>query len=249
MMLEQAISVVREGSGPEVVLVHGGAGPTTTWAGLESLRARWTLASVYRRGFPPSPTPVGGNQDFEVDADDIVAVIGDLRPHVVAHSYGTLGTLIAAARHPNSMRSLTIIEPPLYFVAGDDPVVTRLRQLGDTVLTDGLDTGTAQLREFLTLAGSPVADGQPLSAGTVAAVRRAHRGRLPGEARPRLEVIRAHGIPTLVASGDHSPALERICDGLADVMDAQRVVAPGAGHFVPAAPGFAERLERFLASV
>ncbi|MFI6366884.1 alpha/beta fold hydrolase [Nocardia sp. NPDC050630] len=249
MMLEQAVSVVREGSGPEVVLVHGGAGPTTTWAGLESLRARWTLTSVYRRGFPPSPPPVDGSQDFEVDADDIAAVISDTCPHVVAHSYGTLGTLIAAARRPDSVRSLTIIEPPLYFVAGDDPLVARLRQLGDTVLSDGLDTDTARLREFLTLVGSPVADGQPLPAGAVAAVRRAHGGRLPGEARPRLEPIRAHGVPVLVASGGHAPALERICDGLAGVVDAQRVVTPGAGHFVPAAPGFAERLERFLASV
>ncbi|MBF6175803.1 alpha/beta fold hydrolase [Nocardia blacklockiae] len=248
-MAEQAVEVVREGSGPEVVLVHGGAGPRTTWAGLESMRARWTLASVYRRGFPPSPPPVNGCQDFEVDADDIAAVIGDRRPHVVAHSYGTLGTLIAAGRRPNSVRSLTIIEPPLYFVAGDDPLVARLRQLGDTVLTEGLDTDTARLREFLTLAGSPVADDRSLPAGAVAAVRRAHGGRLPGEARPRLEAIRAHGVPVLVASGGHAPALESICDGLASIVDAQRVVAPGAGHFVAAAPGFAEHLERFLASV
>ncbi|WP_157978871.1 MULTISPECIES: hypothetical protein [Nocardia] len=80
-------------------------------------------------------------------------------------------------------------------------------------------------------------------------MRRAHGGRLPREARPRLEAIRAHGTPTLVASGGHAPALERICDRLADVLDSQREVAPGAGHFVPAAPGFAERLERFLVSV
>ncbi|MFC8527209.1 hypothetical protein [Nocardia sp. NPDC057227] len=42
----------------------------------------------------------------------------------------------------------------------------------------------------------------------------------------------------LVASGGPAPALERVCD-------AQRV----AGHFVAAAPGFAERLERFLLAV
>lgn len=32
-------------------------------------------------------------------------------------------------------------------------------------------------------------------------------------------------------------------------LHAQRLVAPGAGHFVAAAPGFGERLERFLVSV
>jgi hypothetical protein len=29
-------------------------------------------------------------------------------------------------------------------------------------------------------------------------------------------------------------------------LDGQRVVAPGAGHFVAAAPEFADKLERFL---
>ncbi|WP_067651836.1 alpha/beta fold hydrolase [Nocardia harenae] len=237
------IEVVRAGSGPEVVLVHGGAGPRATWAGLESLRERWTLVSVYRRGFPPSPPPRGG-QDFEVDAEDIAAVVGATRPHVVAHSYGTLGTLIAAGRDPSSVRSLTIIEPPLYHLADDDRGVRALRRLGDAVLTDGPGADPAQLREFLGLAGAP----EPLSAGAMAAVRRAHGARLTSEARPRLEPIRVHGTPVLVASGGHAPALELICDALADAVAGQRVCAEGAGHFVAAAPGFAERLERFLLS-
>lgn len=248
-MVERGIEVERMGSGPEVLLVHGGAGPKATWAGLEPLRARWTLAAVFRRGFPPSPPSPGGVQDFEVDADDIAAVLGDGRPHVVAHSYGALGTLIAAARHPASVRSLIVIEPPLYHLAGDDPLVTAARRLGDTVLTDGLAADPAQLREFLALAGAPVPAGDPLPAGAIAAVRRAHGARLPSGARPRLERLRAHGTPVVIASGGHAPALERVCDRLADVVGAQRVLAPGAGHFVAAAPGFAERLERFLHSV
>jgi pimeloyl-ACP methyl ester carboxylesterase len=80
-------------------------------------------------------------------------------------------------------------------------------------------------------------------------VRRAHRGRLPGDARPDLGVLRAARVPSLVASGDHAPALERICDALATTLDAQRAVLPGAGHFVAATPGFTERLEQFFASV
>ena len=68
----------------------------------------------------------------------------------------------------------------------------------------------------------------------------------PGEARPALEPIRKAAVPALVASGDHAPGIERICDALAVALDAQRLVAPGAGHFVAAAPGFAERFERFL---
>jgi pimeloyl-ACP methyl ester carboxylesterase len=52
-----AIAVIREGTGPEVLLVHGGASPETTWSGLEQLSERWTLIYVYRRGYDPSPPP------------------------------------------------------------------------------------------------------------------------------------------------------------------------------------------------
>jgi len=55
-------------------------------------------------------------------------------------------------------------------------------------------------------------------------------------------------IPALVASGDHHPVVERMCDALAIAVDAQRTKAPGARHFVAAAPGFADRLEQFLIS-
>ncbi|MFE0132788.1 alpha/beta fold hydrolase [Streptomyces sp. NPDC059037] len=237
------IVVVREGSGPEVLLVHGGAGPRTTWGPVAPLADRWTLAYVHRRGYPPSPPPQE-RQDFVVDALDLAPLLIG-RPHVVAHSYGVLGTLIAAAAAPGSVRSLTLIEPPLNYLVPDDPEVARLERLGDTVLAHGMDTPPTQLREFLRLAGAPIGDG-PLPEDVVAGVRRAHGGRPTSEARPQLDAIRDAGIPVLVASGDHVAALERICDALADTLGGERSVHPGAGHFVAAAPGFTERLETFL---
>ena len=81
------------------------------------------------------------------------------------------------------------------------------------------------------------------------AVRRAQGGRFPGEARPGLNVLRDVGVPSLVASGGHVAGLEHICDALATALRAKRLTAPGAGHLVAAAPGFADRLEKFLVSV
>lgn len=239
------IVVTREGHGPEVLLVHGGASPATTWSGLEEMGGRWTLARVHRHGFPPSPEPPAGRVNFELDAEDLVELL-DARPHVVAHSYGCLGALLAAERRPEGIRSLTIIEPPLFFVAGDDPAVHRLERLGNAALIDGLDADPAELREFLRLAGSPVLDDGPLPDAVANAVRRAHGTRPPGEARPDLDALRAAGLATLIASGDHEPAIERICDALAARLGAERFVAPGAGHFVAAAPGFRAGLESFL---
>ena len=104
-----AISVTREGDGPEILLVHGGASPDATWGALAPLRARWTLASVHRRGYPPSPPPLDGRQDFELDAADVLPLLSS-RPQVAAHSYGVLGTLIAAGQRPDDGRSLTLME-------------------------------------------------------------------------------------------------------------------------------------------
>jgi pimeloyl-ACP methyl ester carboxylesterase len=240
-MSDPGVAVIREGEGPEILLVHGGASPATTWSGLESLSARWTLAYVHRRGYPPSPP---GRHDFDVDAGDVAGLLSG-RPHVVAHSYGGLGAAIAATRSPELVRSLTLIEPPLY-LEPEDPDVARIRRLGDEVLSQGLDADPQVLREFLRGAGAPVPDSGPLPEAVAHGVRRAHGGRSPSEADPPLDVVRDAGVPCLVASGGHDRSLERICDLVAEALGAERVVAPGAGHFVAAAPGFAERLERFL---
>jgi pimeloyl-ACP methyl ester carboxylesterase len=58
--------------------------------------------------------------------------------------------------------------------------------------------------------------------------------------------VREATVPSMVASGGHTEALERICDALAEQLNAERVVVTGAGHFVAAAPGFIQTLERFL---
>jgi hypothetical protein len=71
--------------------------------------------------------------------------------------------------------------------------------------------------------------------------------RAPVEARPDLEAVRAAGVPVLSVSGVHNPALERICDLIAERTGGRRLRLPGAGHPVQRAPGFNEHLEEFLA--
>jgi hypothetical protein len=53
----------------------------------------------------------------------------------------------------------------------------------------------------------------------------------------------------LVASGAHYGPIERNMSALADALGAQRMICPGAGHFVTAASGFADRLDAFFASL
>ncbi len=238
------IAVSRTGTGPEVLLVHGGASPQTTWSGLERLSQRWTLTFAYRRGYPPSPPPPDGRQDFELDAADLEPLL-DSRPHLVGHSYGGVSAALAAIRKPAQVRSLTLIEPAL-FLPTDDPEVARFARLGDEFLANGLATEPGRLREFLTISGALVPAEGPLPQDVVRGVRRAQGSRPPSEAHPPLQVLREAGIPSLVASGDHHPAIERMCDAVGAALGAERVMCPGAGHFVAAAPGFADHLEEFL---
>lgn len=115
--------VERVGRGPEVVLVHGGAGPQTTWHGLQPLAARWTLGIVHRRGFSPSPPPAGGRQDFDQDAADILTLL-ERRTHVVAHSFLANGP----DTDPETMREfLRIAGAP---VPDHGPLPTRERLEG-----------------------------------------------------------------------------------------------------------------------
>src|SRR5947208_339445 len=125
---KSSIAVAQRGAGPEVLLVHGGASPETTWSGLELLTQHWTLTFAYRRGFAPSPEPPGGRQDFEQDATDIAELL-DGRPHLVGHSYGGVVAAIAATREPGRVRSLTLLEPAL-FLPPEDPEVARFARMG-----------------------------------------------------------------------------------------------------------------------
>jgi pimeloyl-ACP methyl ester carboxylesterase len=119
-----------------------------------------------------------------VDAIDLAELLDDA-PHIVAHSYGALGTLIAAAERPTRVRSLTLIEPPLYYLVPGDREVARVQDLGEAVLSHGLDTDPTTLREFLRVAGGPAWEHGPLPDELVHGVRRAHGARLPGQVMPR----------------------------------------------------------------
>src|ERR671932_155375 len=106
---------------PTVVLVHG----TMTW-GTDAFEAQRPLAERYRllvtdrRGFGGSPDI--DRSDYEVDAADVVELLGD-GAHLVGHSYGGVVAMLAAGLRPQSVRSLALIEPSAYRLAEQDPAV------------------------------------------------------------------------------------------------------------------------------
>ena len=89
-----------------------------------------------RRGFSESPAVEG--EDFLRDAADIAHVIGD-GAHVVAHSYGGLGAMFAAAQQPEAIHSLALLEPAASTLASTDAardLVDAIRNMWDQDLPD-----------------------------------------------------------------------------------------------------------------
>ena len=227
------------------MLVHGGVGRDHTWTRQAPLAQSFTLVVPARRGYPPNE-PVD-RQDFELDAVDLGEIVeAEGGAHVVGFSYGGLGLAVLAAARPDLVRSLTLIEVPLYSAAPDDPEVVELARLGETFANDPSAIGDADLERFRRLAGiepERAGDRLPALQGELLLARN-HRS--PREAQPDFAAIREAGIPALVCSGVHEEALERLADAQAELLGGERARLPGAGHAVPRAPGFNERLTEFL---
>ena len=242
-MPQPEISVRTLGSGPRLVLVHGGIGPELSWEKQLPLADRYTLVIPSRRGYEPSPP--AERQDWEVDTEDLDALVepGD---NLVGFSYGGVSAAIVAGRRPEAFRSLVLIEPALFSVAPDDPLVRDLVELSSRFVSGETEDDAEAHWRFLTTAGIP----RPRDEGEAREIERltrmARHLRHPAEANPDYDAIKAAGLPVLSVSGEHNPAIERVCDAIAERTGARRMRLAGSRHAVQRAPGFNERLEAFL---
>lgn len=217
------------GTGSPVVLVHGAlATGAQEWETQRPLAEEgFRLLVPDRRGYGTSPAAHG--EDFLRDADDIAEIIGD-GAHVVAHSYGGLGAMFAAAQRPEAIRSLALLEPPAFTMTSYDgaarELVDAVRGIWDEDLPDD-----EWLMRFLEAVGTDPATLPPEvlheAAPLVPLVR---QSRPAWDREPPLAELAAAPFHKLVVSGGHSQGFEAICDELADQIDASRAVVEGAGH-------------------
>lgn len=234
-MTDLSVDVV--GDGETVVLVHGSGYRDWTWSDQLPLAERYRLVLPFRRGYGDSPT---ADPDFERDGDDVAALL-DRPSHLVGFSYGGIGALLAAARRPELVRSVTAIEPPAFGVALDDPVV---RELADKLQAVFEDEGQTPEEFGAAFAAAMGFEPRPPTAELVSVLESFMRERSPHEAQiPALE-----GVPVLVVSGGWHTAFDRVCRAVAERTSGELVTFDGAGHGAQHAPGFNERLVQFWES-
>jgi len=226
------LHLTRWGVGPRAVLVHGGgAGGSTAFAGQRPLAEDYELVLPDRPG--AGGTPAQGRQDAERDGRLIAGLLDELGgegAHLVGHSYGAVAVMVGAALRPQLVRSLTLIEPPVFQLAADDPVVqARQVELADAIA----DPDPARrVQRFLAAAGLPAHVPVPLPAPLRHLAAELRSMRQPWDIPLDLPALRSLGVPRAVVSGGHHDAFERLAARLARSIDADHVVLPGAGHAV-----------------
>ena len=214
---------------PRVLLIHGSVvNGDATWAAQRPLAERFELVVPNRRGFPPGPDV--DSVDYE---DEAVWFEQFLEPgtHLVGHSYGGVIALLAAARRPERLRSLTVIEPPALAIARGNPAADAFAAGAKRLWEDGSREPEAFLRGFLTAVNAPIPAGE-LSPALLQGARTLMVERYPWLAEIPLDELAATPFPKLVVSGGHSEAFDAVCDVLEQRLSAQRAVLPGAGHSV-----------------
>ena len=250
------LHVVTWGDGPPVLLVHGSISwGEEAWAAQRPLADEYRLIVPDRRGFGASAGPDAG--DFERDAGEIVGFLSE-RAHLVGHSYGAVACLLAAARAPQAVRSLTVVEPPAFGIARGNEAVEEFLERMAAAKAAASDPQDYVARFFGAFGFPP-----PTARFNEKALRCAAsswRERDPTEAEIPLDELARAPFPKLVVSGawDQAPeeakrvgarAFHAVRDALVERLGAECAVIDGVAHAVPQAAGeqFNARLRAFLA--
>lgn len=265
---DRPINVVELGeTGPVVLFVHGGVqgglggGPATFDRQRVLAERGWRLRMVERPGFGESATR--GVDDMDADAEWIAEMLGD-ESHLIGHSWGGAEALLAAARRPEAVRSLTLIEPALFPIVMADPALRadpEMQAVGGRLagLMLRADTPADYAINFASDVLGPPDDHEVLArvAGLKANRELAARvgcavlqGRMasPEAMRAAADTVAAARVPVLVISGGWSPFFDRVGEVVARFTGGRLETVPAANHMVQdvGADAFNPVLEQFM---
>ncbi len=250
-----------------MLIVHGGVqgglggGPATFDKQRVLADRGWRLKMVERPGFGDSPSR--GVDDMEGDAEWIADMLED-GAHLVGHSWGAAEALLAAARRPEAVRSLTLVEPSLFPIVMTDPALRadpEMQAIGGRLAGLMMQSATPAeyaigfARSVLGPADDPEALARVagLQADDVLASRvgcAVLRSKMasPETMRAAAETLAANGVPVLVISGGWTPFFDRVGEVVARFTNGRYEVVTASNHMVQdvSSDAFNSVLEQFM---
>jgi pimeloyl-ACP methyl ester carboxylesterase len=256
-----ALAYREQGEGDPVVFVHGSSSDLRSWEQQLPEIGRSYRAIAYSRRYarPNRDIDPGVDDQMLPHVNDLAIVLRGLDAvpaHLVGHSWGGFICLLAAIRHPELVRSLVLLEPPVLSLVMSTPprpaevlklLVRRPRTaravLGFTALTY-LPAAAAFRRGDDDAAMERFAHGV-LGRDTYVRLPEARRrqareniatlrAQLLGAGFPPLsdDDVRSVRVPTLLMTGARSPAfLLRLTDRLHQLLpDVERIEIAAASH-------------------
>lgn len=247
---EERLAYVEAGEGEPLIMIHGGFQDYRMWLPFMAVLSRTHRVIAYsRRNHWPNRADPAGTPDFASDehAEDLSKLIAALElgeAHLVAHSSGASTALFFSARHPELVRSLVIVEPPvaslLTTAAEDqDAAIEFMGNLGQALSALRKRDDLSAIRLFADAVGGPgtferrTADQKAMMIDNIAAhVADATSKRQ----RPNFSCAMAQRItvPVLLVSGTRSPAFfHRTAARLSDCLPNERRATVVSSHTVP----------------
>ena len=237
------VGVERLGSGPALVVVHGGTADRSRWAAVrDALAESYTVYLVDRRGRGASLSEAAGDYALEREVEDIRAVLDLIggAAYYLGHSYGALvglGVLESDARVTKAF----LYEPPFDtggFHVWPPGFVERYAELIDGGRRDeALDVF---YRDVLGIDPEPLHTLPVWQARKVAAHTLVREIAVAEAYELDLAALAKVAVPTLVLTGSASPPVFGAAARLtADALpDSTLIVAEGHGHaMIDADPG------------
>jgi len=136
----ERISVRTEGSGPDVILIPGLNSSPRTWASTVGALPGYRYHLVHVAGF--AGQPAGANKEGAVAApvaEEIARYIKESNlkgPAVIGHSMGGTIGMMLAARHPEALSRLMVVDMYPFlgtFFAGPGATAARVEAVGDQI--------------------------------------------------------------------------------------------------------------------
>ena len=232
---------VERGKGAVVLFIHGTLGDYSSWDGQLGPFAETHRAIAYSRRYNyPNTNKLRPKHSAVVEADDLAAFIKKLdlgKVHVVGHSYGGYAALFLAVRHPELVRTLTLAEPPVVF-AGDrvEEAKERLLKRARAAFAKGDSEDAVRTIVNSSREGAYDKIPEPFRKRLRQNARELEALVISDNMYPRLDrdAVRKIAVPTLLLSGEKSPASHRRIDKelerLLPEKGRQRVIIRGADH-------------------